>query len=114
MSAENAISIHAVCKLASRHALPLNGGANVFLEVVVGVDGGGGHMLSSIAPDGDGRRETLTERFISLLWGSFAHFMRTGMRVVNQSAVGSFLTYSSRKRPWMRCRTCTLVRKGLT
>ena len=99
MSAEDSIGIHAVCKLASRHALPFNGGANVFLKIVVGVNSGGGHMLASIARDGTGRRETETKRGISLLKGSFAHFIRTGMRVVNQSVVGSFFTYSSRKRP---------------
>ena len=112
MSAEDAFGFHAEGEFASRHALPFNGCADVLLEIVIGVDGG--HMLASIAREGTGRRETLTKRGISLLWGSFAHFMRTGMRVVNQSAVGSFLTYSSRKRPWIRWRTWTLVRKGLT
>ena len=114
MSAEDAFCIHAVCKLASGHALPLNGGADVFFEIVVSVDGGGGHMLASIARDGTGRRETLTRRFISLLWGSCAQDMSMGIRTVNQSVVGSFLTYSSRNRPWIRWRTCTEVRKGLT
>jgi hypothetical protein len=51
MGAEDAFRIHAVCKLASGHALPFNGGADVFFEIVVSVDGGGGHMLASIARD---------------------------------------------------------------
>jgi len=87
MGAKDAIGIHAVCKLASRHALPLNGGANVFLKIVVGVNSGGGHMLSSIARearDGTGRRETLIRCGISFAFLSFAHSMRRAMRSLNQ------------------------------
>jgi hypothetical protein len=59
----------------------------VFLEVVVGVDGGSGHMLASIARearDGTGRRETLIRCGISFASLSCAHSMRRAMRSLNQ------------------------------
>ena len=49
MGAEDAFGFHAEGEFASRTAFPLNGCADVMLEIVVVVDGV--HVLASIARD---------------------------------------------------------------
>jgi len=98
MGAEDAFGFHAQGKFPSRTSSRLQRGTDGRLKVIVVVHTVE-YSIHGLTCEGTGRRETETKRGISLLKGSFAHFIRTGMRVVNQSVVGSFLTYSSRKRP---------------